>query len=543
MLQELKIENLAIIDELDINLSKGLTVLTGETGAGKSIILDGISMIIGDKASKDMLGKRKDRVSLEAIIKLNENQITKISDLGYDLEEELIITREFSQDMNKLKIDGKRYNLSSLKEIMSNVLDIVGQHDHQYLLNSSYHISLVDKFMEKEVDDIKKELKKYIYDIKKLEEEILEIENEKKDMELKKDLYNFSIKEIFKYNLKEDEEEILESEYKKLFNSGIIRDKLEIVDNILSNLDLSTINKELSKLSSYSEKLEEIYERFSNIYDEINELSNDISSELIDVNQDPNNLDKIVSRLNIIKNLKRKYGNSIEEILKYGENLKNKLELLEFSDEILENKKNKRQEILDKYYLEAEKLSNLRKEKAEILKSMVQNELQELNMLNVKFDIDFKKLDKISSNGLDMIKFLISTNKGEELKELSKIASGGEISRIMLALKIVFSKVDNISCLIFDEIDTGISGETVIKIAHKLKELSKKVQVICVTHSPQIAAKADTQFLIYKEIENANTNTKVKKLSKEERIREIARILSGDNITEASLNIATEMMK
>lgn len=543
MLQELKIENLAIIDELDINLSKGLTVLTGETGAGKSIILDGISMIIGDKASKDMLGKRKDRVSLEAIIKLNENQITKISDLGYDLEEELIITREFSQDMNKLKIDGKRYNLSSLKEIMSNVLDIVGQHDHQYLLNSSYHISLVDKFMEKEVDDIKKELKKYIYDIKKLEEEILEIENEKKDMELKKDLYNFSIKEIFKYNLKEDEEEILESEYKKLFNSGIIRDKLEIVDNILSNLDLSTINKELSKLSSYSEKLEEIYERFSNIYDEINELSNDISSELIDVNQDPNNLDKIVSRLNIIKNLKRKYGNSIEEILKYGENLKNKLELLEFSDEILENKKNKRQEILDKYYLEAEKLSNLRKEKSEILKSMVQNELQELNMLNVKFDIDFKKLDKISSNGLDMIKFLISTNKGEELKELSKIASGGEISRIMLALKIVFSKVDNISCLIFDEIDTGISGETVIKIAHKLKELSKKVQVICVTHSPQIAAKADTQFLIYKEIENANTNTKVKKLSKEERIREIARILSGDNITEASLNIATEMMK
>lgn len=544
MLKELRIENLALIDKLDMQLNNELTVLTGETGAGKSIILDGISLIIGQKTDKSLIGKNSDKVLVEAVFDLSNSQKNKLNDMGYEFEDdELIISREFGND-NKVKINGKRYTLSNLKEISSNILDIVGQHDHQYLLNSNYHLSLLDKFISHDIQDLKIEIKNCIDRLNILEDEIKEIEEEKEDILEKKDLYNFILQEINSKELKVDEEEILEEEYNNLFHAGNILDRLSEINNSFYNMDFKTINKNLEKLSEINSEFEEIYERYTNAYNEIDDIANELKSIDRKYEQDPERLSEISSRLDDIKKIKYKYAcKNIEELLNYANEILEKLDLLRFSDESLNKKKIERDELLNKYNKLSLELSKIRKEKAKILKENVKEELLELNMPNVIFDISFTKLDRINANGIDAVKFLMSANKGENLKELSKIASGGEISRIMLALKIVFYKVDDISCLIFDEIDTGISGQTVIKIANKLKQLSKNVQIICVTHSPQIAAKASNQYLIYKENSKNSTNTKIKKLSQEERVNEIARILSGDNITEASINIAKEMMK
>ena len=543
MLKGLRIENLAIIDELDININKGLTVLTGETGAGKSIILDAISMIIGEKSRKEMIGKNSDNVYIEAEFLLNKNQVSKLDEIGYELDEELIISRDFDYDSNKVRVNGRRFNLSGLKDISSNILDIVGQHEHQYLLNSNNHIDLLDKFLDTSSFELKKELKKIIQEINVVNKEIEDIEKDKIDVLSKKELYNLIIKEIDNLKLKEDEEIELEQEYKLLFNSGIISEKLKYIVSTLSSYELKGVRRELEKISEYGEEFNELYSRFDNIYEEYIDILSELEHKFNNIQNDDTKLDKVSLKLEKIRKIKVKYGKSIPELLIYSKELKDKLKLIDFSSEILNEKIKHRDKLLYTYKEYSLKLSNMRKDKANYLKKLVSDELIELNMKNVIFDIEFKENEKLNLNGKDIVRFLISTNKGESLKDLSKIASGGEISRIMLALKIVFSKVDNISCLIFDEIDTGISGETVIKIAEKLKQLSKNVQIICVTHSPQIAAKADNHYYIYKEVKNDRTNTKIKYLNSDERVNEIARILSGDNITEASKIIVREMMK
>lgn len=543
MLKGLRIENLAIIDELDINLNKGLTVLTGETGAGKSIILDAISMIIGEKSRKEMIGKNSDNVYIEAEFLLNKNQVSKLDEIGYELDEELIISRDFDYDSNKVRVNGRRFNLSGLKDISSNILDIVGQHEHQYLLNSNNHIDLLDKFLDTSSFELKKELKKIIHEINVVNKEIEDIEKDKIDVLSKKELYNLIIKEIDNLKLKEDEEIELEQEYKLLFNSGIISEKLKYIVSTLSSYELKGVRRELEKISEYGEEFNELYSRFDNIYEEYIDILSELEHKFNNIQNDDTKLDKVSLKLEKIRKIKVKYGKSIPELLIYSKELKDKLKLIDFSSEILNEKIKHRDKLLYTYEEYSSKLSNMRKDKANYLKKLVSDELIELNMKNVIFDIEFKENEKLNLNGKDIVRFLISTNKGESLKDLSKIASGGEISRIMLALKIVFSKVDNISCLIFDEIDTGISGETVIKIAEKLKQLSKNVQIICVTHSPQIAAKADNHYYRYKEVKNDRTNTKIKYLNSDERVNEIARILSGDNITEASKIIVREMMK
>lgn len=543
MLKGLRIENLAIIDELDINLNKGLTVLTGETGAGKSIILDAISMIIGEKSRKEMIGKNSDNVYIEAEFLLNKNQVSKLDEIGYELDEELIISRDFDYDSNKVRVNGRRFNLSGLKDISSNILDIVGQHEHQYLLNSNNHIDLLDKFLDTSSFELKKELKKIIHEINVVNKEIEDIEKDKIDVLSKKELYNLIIKEIDNLKLKEDEEIELEQEYKLLFNSGIISEKLKYIVSTLSSYELKGVRRELEKISEYGEEFNELYSRFDNIYEEYIDILSELEHKFNNIQNDDTKLDKVSLKLEKIRKIKVKYGKSIPELLIYSKELKDKLKLIDFSSEILNEKIKHRDKLLYTYKEYSLKLSNMRKDKANYLKKLVSDELIELNMKNVIFDIEFKENEKLNLNGKDIVRFLISTNKGESLKDLSKIASGGEISRIMLALKIVFSKVDNISCLIFDEIDTGISGETVIKIAEKLKQLSKNVQIICVTHSPQIAAKADNHYYIYKEVKNDRTNAKIKYLNSDERVNEIARILSGDNITEASKIIVREMMK
>lgn len=550
MLRELRLNNLAIIKNVDLNFENGFVALTGETGAGKSIILDGISLLIGERSSSDMIRTGEDKLTAEAVFDLTKEQMKILNDLDFDIEdEELIITRNFSRDgKSKVLVNGMRVPVSKLKEIMSHVLDLVGQHNHQYLLNKNYHLTLLDKFLSKEGMDLKQEIKKIIETISTLSKEINKIEEEKRKIEEKKDIYEFHLGEISMLELKSGEDDELEEEYKILFNAGKIKDKLS--DSLLNvrESDLSVIRtlqkarKNFEQLMNISTSYTEISERLEKIYYELDDISYSIEGMLDEVSTDENRLGTVINRIDSINKLKMKYGSTIKEILEYKDDIENKLGLISFENDELDKLKAEKQKETEKYFLLSEKLSKIRKELAKSIEAKLKKELKDLKMENSVFKISFEKKEELREKGIDNVEFMISSNLGEELKPLGKIASGGEISRIMLALKIIFSKVDNISVLIFDEIDTGIAGETVKKVAEKLKTISEDVQVICVTHSPQIAAKGNQQFFIKKEVENKITETKVELLSREERVREIARMISGDNYTDISIQHAKEIL-
>ena len=550
MLKELRLNNLAIIKNVDLEFEDGFVALTGETGAGKSIILDGISLLLGERSNSDMILTGEDKLTAEAVFELTKEQVKVLNDLDFDIEdEELIITRNFDRDgKTKVLVNGMRVPVSKLKEIMSHVLDLVGQHNHQYLLNRNYHLALLDKFLPKDAVEIKEKIKKIISEISDLNKKISEIEEIKRQVEEKKDIYEFHIEEISVLSLKPDEDDELEEEYKLLFNAGKIKDKLSesllnVKEGDLSILKiLQKTRKNFEQLTNILGSYGELSERLERIYYELDDISYSIEDMLDEVSTDENRLELVVKRIDSINKLKMKYGSTIKEILDYKDDIENKLNLISFENDELDKMKNEKVKKTEKYFLLAKDLSKKRKELAKLIEEKLKIELKDLKMENASFKIHFEKKEELRERGIDSVEFMISSNVGEELKPLSKIASGGEISRIMLALKIIFSKVDNISVLIFDEIDTGIAGETVKKVAEKLKKISKDVQVICVTHSPQIAAKANQQFFIKKEVENKFTETKVVPLSQEERVREIARMISGDNYTEISIQHAKEIL-
>ena len=513
MLRELRLNNLAIIKNLDLEFNEGLISLTGETGAGKSIILDGISLLIGERSNLEMIRTGEESLFAEGVFDLSEVQKEKLNKLGFEIEDdELIISRYFYRNSkSKITVNGMRMTVSKLKELMRNVLDLVGQHEHQYLLNKNYHLGLLDRFLDKNGQELAKEIRNNVSSLKMINKKIEEIETEKFRIMEKKDILEFQSNEIASLGLKENEDNELEEEYKILFNAGKISEKLENSIQRLKEGEYSVINS-LGKIKKNLEQLSDISETYSELKEKINKL-------------------------------KLKYGSTIEEILAFREENEKKLSLIKFENSELADLKKEKEEKAKIYFENSRKLREIRKKVAENLEKTINVQLKDLNMANSKFKVAFSEKTVISSKGMDDVEFMMVTNLGENYKPLAKIASGGEISRIMLALKTVFSSVDNISVLIFDEIDTGISGETVRKVAEKLKELSGTVQVICVTHSPQIAGKSNQQFFIKKEIENNVTETKVRELNTDERIREIARIISGDNITETSIEHAKEIMK
>lgn len=551
MLRELRLNNLAIIKNLDLEFNEGLISLTGETGAGKSIILDGISLLIGERSNLEMIRTGEESLFAEGVFDLSEVQKEKLNKLGFEIEDdELIISRYFYRNSkSKITVNGMRMTVSKLKELMRNVLDLVGQHEHQYLLNKNYHLGLLDRFLDKNGQELAKEIRNNVSSLKTINKKIEEIETEKFRIMEKKDILEFQSNEIANLSLKENEDNELEEEYKILFNAGKISEKLENSIQRLKEGEYSVINslgkikKNLEQLSDISETYSELKEKIENIIYEVDDIGYSLEDMVENVESDDVRLEKVISRIDEINKLKLKYGSTIEEILAFREENEKKLSLIKFENNELEVLKKEKEEKAKLYFENSRKLREIRKKVAEKLEKIINVQLKDLNMVNSKFKVAFSEKTVISSKGMDDVEFMMVTNLGENYKPLAKIASGGEISRIMLALKTVFSSVDNISVLIFDEIDTGISGETVRKVAEKLKELSGTVQVICVTHSPQIAGKSNQQFFIKKEIENNVTETKVRELNTDERIREIARIISGDNITETSIKHAKEIMK
>ena len=550
MLRELRLNNLAIIKNLDLEFNDKFIALTGETGAGKSIILNGISLLIGERSHTDMIRNGAQGLFAEGVFELNENQKKRLDELGFEIEDdELIITRYFDRNAkSKITVNGSRMTLSRLKELMVNIIDLVGQHEHQFLLNSEYHLHLLDRFLDDEGKILSRRIRESVNKIKKLNLQIGNIEEEKSKIAEKKDILEFQLNEINSLELKENEDNELEEEYKILFNAGKISEKLEETSQFLKEGEFSILTalgrakRNLEQLSDLSESYSELYDKIESVLYEVEEISYSVDNFVGDVEIDDKKLEKIVERIDNINKLKLKYGSTITEILEYRDKIEKDLSLVNFESEELENLKKEKSELVGQYFQDSERLSEIREKIAENLQNTVDVQLDDLNMENAKFKVEITKTQEITIYGMDNAEFMIAANVGETFKPLAKIASGGEISRIMLALKTVFSAVDNISVLIFDEIDTGISGETVRRVAEKLRELSRNTQIICVTHSPQIAGKAQQQFFIKKEIENNFTETKVYELNTEERIREIARIISGDNITEASINHAKEIM-
>ncbi len=551
MLKELRIKNLAIIKEVELELEDNFVVLTGETGAGKSIILDGINLLIGEKVSSDMLRKEADILMAEGVFEVKQNTINKVVGMGIDVEGNEIIIKRIIERKGKGKIycNNNRISMKALKEIMQDVVDLVGQHSHQMLLNKNHHLHLLDSFLDDEGKNIKNEIKKIHEKYLKINASLFKIEKERKEIEEKKDFYEFQYREIEEAKLRENEDNELEKEYRVLFNSGKIRDNLiqiagnlrEGEPNILSLISGTQVC--LEKLFSFGTEYEVMNEKLSNIYYELEEVFYETENRLDEVETDESRITYIADRLDKIKKMKLKYGSEISEIIKYGEELKQKLENLNTSSSEEEKLKKDKNMLEEEYLKKTTILSKKRRKIAEDIEYKLVRVLETLNMKGIKFKIEITKAASMNPNGKDDIEFLISTNIGETLKPLVKIVSGGEISRIMLALKSIFSKVDNVSLLIFDEIDTGIGGDTVKKVAEKLYEISRNTQVICITHSPHIAAQANQQFYIEKKIENNTTITCVNKLSKEERIHEIARMLSGRDSSKIVKQHAMELLR
>lgn len=550
MLKELQIENLAIIEKLDLEFGDGLITLTGETGAGKSIILSGINLLIGEKTNIEMLRDGEKLLVAQGVFSVNEEQEKELSELGIEAEDGEVIVRRTMDSKGKGKafVNNMRVPVSGLKEIMGTLVDIVGQHSHQMLLNKENHIKLLDKFTEDETKEIRKNLETALDDFVRLDRKIERIDEEKKELREKKEFYEFQLDEIDKVNLAKGEDENLESEYKKLFNAGKIKEKLSMAEACLKNGEVNALSiiyaskKNIESIADYGEEFEENLERLERVYYDLEDCVSSMERLNEDIEVDEGRLEEVISRLDAIGKLKNKYGSTIEEILEYRNEIEKKLKNLDESNFQVKKLVKERENAREKYWNYAFELRDIRKKCIKKIEEQLGEELTYLNMKDAKFEINLEEKDVMTKNGSDGIEFFISTNAGQKPKPLQKIASGGEVSRIMLALKVIFSHVDNIPILIFDEIDTGVGGETVRKIAGKLKEIGRNAQVICITHSPAIASKASEQFFIEKKTENEKTVTIVRKLDDEGRINEIARMLAGENVSDAVISHAKELL-
>lgn len=550
MLLNLHVKNLALIEEVDVDFEKGLIVLTGETGAGKSLILGSVNIALGNKASKDMIRKGTDYSLVELTFSVSENCAKQLKKYDIYMEEDNIVTvtRKISEGRSISKINGETVNIKTLKNVMSLLIDIHGQHDHQSLLYTKNHLDILDKFAKDSIlelkEQIKEEYSKYTKLIKKLEE--FNIDEGQKTREI--EFAEYEVNEIESANLKPEEDVQVEEEFKKLSNSKEIVSALSEIYNALSYETAGglgdIINKAVMDINSIKGMDEKISQFQTELYD-IDNLCRELTSQIYDYNSgmdfNPEYVREVEERLDVINHLKLKYGNNIEEILRYKEEKEEYLEKLNNMTDEMESVKNQISELEGTLNNLCTKLSEQRKKAAKELEVLVKQALVDLNFIAVEFEIQITRKESIGENGFDNVEFMISTNPGESVKPLVKVASGGELSRIMLAIKSILATEDDIDTLIFDEIDTGISGQTAMKVAEKMAKISRNHQVICISHLSQIAAMADSHYLIKKTADENSTTTSIKKLTRQQSIEELLRINGGSGITEAGLIHATEM--
>ncbi|TCU72771.1 DNA replication and repair protein RecN [Tissierella praeacuta] len=557
MLVELNIKNFAIIEELKINFTKGLNIITGETGSGKSILIEAIGIILGSRSNREFIQSGYEKAILEGVFYIEEpsNIMPLLREYSIDMDKDnlLIISKEIYLNGPSLsRINGRNVTLNMLKSITTKLVDIFGQHEHQSLLNSSNHEILIDSFGDMEMMELKSRIKVYYNEWsnerKKLEK--LSMDSSERDREI--DILRFQVQEIEEAKLNKNDDYNIENEYKKLANINeivhSIGQSLTCINNesfgSASIFDL--MNKSISLINNakkFDEKLTGLHKRFEGISYELEDIYIELKDYLYSIDIDTERLNFLSERINLVNKLKKKYGNTIDMILDFRDKCQERLdELLNFEKEF-EKTNNRILELEKNLEIYSTKLSYKRKEISKKLEKSIKEELTELNMTKVDFKVDFNKKSEFTLCGQDKIEFLISTNVGEDLKPLSKIVSGGEMSRIMLAFKSILAFFDKIPTMIFDEIDTGISGRTAQIVGEKIYAISKGHQVICISHLPQIAALADSHYVINKIDSKGRTKTVVSRLSDKERIEEMARLLGGVDLTDTTIRHASEMIE
>ena len=537
MISTLHIRNIGIIEDLSIDLNKGLNVLTGETGAGKTLIIDSLQIISGGRFSKDMIRKGETNSFVELCMYEPENENS--------IDGNIIISREIqSNGKNMCKINGRMVTVNELKEFMSKFIEIHGQNDNQNLLDSKQHLQYLDGFIGNKFINEKEEYKKLYNRYNEVKQELKENYGDDKERQRKLDLLKYQVNEIDEANLKIDEEIELEEKRKFMMNSEKIVENLQEADNLIAENSIDSISmaiRALEKIENIDKKYEKISSDLKSTYYELQELSRDISTYKDEVYFDEEENNYIEEKLDLIYSLKRKYGNTIEEILTYLEETKKEIEHIENLEEYNNKLKKEKNELEEKMNILACKIHETREKYAKDLSNSINIELEELEMKNAKINVHVDYIEnEYFRTGKDIVSFYITTNVGEDEKELSKIASGGEMSRTMLAIKKVLADSDKMPVLIFDEIDTGISGKAASSVAKKLKAIAQKHQVLCISHLPNIAAIADYNYFISKNVKEERTKTQIKLLKENEVIEEIARISSGE-INETTLKYATEL--
>lgn len=552
MLQELSIKDFAIIDEIQISFQPKMTVLTGETGAGKSIIIDALGLLAGGRGSTEFIRKGEKKAVIQGLFTLprEANTYNILEEYGIDSEDgQIILQRDlYRGGRNICRINGMMVNLATLRKVGETLIDIHGQNEHQELMKPENHIDLLDEY-DKKTSQLRNQYQVVYQNYRKLKLSIEKKEADEKAWAQRLDMLNFQVKEIEEAGLKINEEDELVEEKNKLDNFQAIYDALELSYQILSGEKIDVVGNlgnamnELSDVSDLSENLQEINTKISDAFYSLEDAARDISDELDSMEWNGERLNEIEERLELIHQLKRKYGDTIEDILHYHSRIEKELREMENAEQNSEKQERQLSEALEKVKELAIKLSKQRKKSAKKLEKMIHEQLSALYMDKAVFEVKFLNNSKLYSKGIDKVEFYIQTNPGEEMGPLAKIASGGELSRIMLALKTIFSQKMGVTSIIFDEVDTGVSGRVAQAIAEKISQISNNSQVLCITHLPQVAAIADNHYYISKSVNDGRTETSLKELDEKQKIREIARMLSGSEITELTLKHAEELIK
>lgn len=552
MLERLIIKNIALISSLDIELGGGLNVLTGETGAGKSIIIDSVNLVLGERASKDLIAVNQQKARVEALFSIKNNDTVKslLDDNGLlSADDELILMREITASGKSLcRINGEVVPLATLHLIADSLVDVHGQHTHQSLLDPKKHMHMVDEFNASEIIPVRNNVtelyRAYTEAERKLNSGFVSAE----ERERRIDILAYQINEIETAHLYAGEEEEITAELAVLSNAERISSSLDIASDIISGDrgSLGGVRKAadaLSRISDISAVYSDIFERINSLYYELEDASYQLRDLSLSFEFSPERLNELENRMDYINSLKRKYGGSIEAVLEFMQNCKSELEELSSSDEIRGRLTKELARLKSEYFEASARLTALRNQAAQALSENVTKQLHELGMVNAQFTyVNNVSDEKLHINGSDSIEFMFSANAGEPCKPLAKVASGGELSRIMLAIKTVCADADAIPTLIFDEIDSGISGVTAIKVGEKMARIAASHQVLCITHLPQIAAYADNHFLVEKTMDNGETHSSLRQLGDEERRTELARIMGSVNADESAVKYAQELI-
>ncbi len=547
MLSLLHIENIAVIECSDISFDRGFNILTGETGAGKSIVIDAISAILGERAYRDMIRTGANKASVRAVF-TDVPEYPWFEENGVEYDPETVIQREIYLDgKNVCRVNGSLVSVTILRKLGIQLINIHGQHDSASLFDENNHLQFLDAFADNE--DLRLSYSEAYGAVSKIRNEIQRMTMDESEKLRRMETLRYQIQEISKANLEAGEDEALEARRKLLQNAEKLSSGMDDAVNCLYGGDdndgaaslLAQAERALARLSRYSDSILELHDRVSDLMYQVQDCAEEVKSARDDLSYSADELEQIEARLDVIHKLRRKYGASCADILAYLEQAARELDEIEFADDHLEQLKRKCKKAEDHAWDLAQKLRKNRKATAEVLSKQILSELDQLDMPRVQFSCEFTQLE-LTPNGADAVAFYMSANAGEALKPMSKVASGGELARIMLAMKNVLAQQDQVNTLIFDEVDTGVSGRAAQKVAEKLRSVARNKQVLCVTHLPQLAALADTHLLIAKSEREGRTYTTVTPLALEGRKKELARIIGGSKITETTLKSAEEML-